>query len=44
MDKSMFEELLASVHEIDEIVKGQKEPAKVTEFPKPEVKAMVKPG
>ncbi len=40
MDKSMFDELLASVHEMDDIVKGQKEPSRVTEFPEPEVKAI----
>lgn len=38
MDKAMFDELLASVQEMDEIFRGQKPAPKITEFPEPEVK------
>jgi len=38
MKNEMFNELLASVQEMDEIVQGKKAAAKVTEFPEPEVK------
>lgn len=34
----MFNELLASVEEMDEIVRGQKDASTTTEFPEPEVK------
>ncbi len=37
---NMFEELLASVQEMDKITKGKKAAARVTEFPEPEVKAI----
>ncbi|WP_419535701.1 NadS family protein [Endozoicomonas sp.] len=40
MDKSMFDELLASVHEMDDIREGKKTAARVTEFPDVEVKAI----
>ena len=40
MDNDMFEELMASVQEMDDIVKGQKQPARRFEFPEPEVKAI----
>ena len=40
MKNDMFEELLASVQEMDEVVKGLKAPAKVTEYPEPEVKSI----
>ena len=36
----MFDELLASVQEADDIIKGKKEAARITEFPEPEVKAI----
>ena len=38
MDNEMFDELMASVQEMDDIVKGQKKPARRFEFPEPEVK------
>jgi putative transcriptional regulator len=38
MDKEMFEELVASVLEMDEIVKGKKNGFRRFEFPDPEVK------
>lgn len=36
----MFDELMASVQEMDGIVKGQRQPARRFEFPEPEVKAI----
>ena len=38
MENKLFNELLAGVQEMDEIVRGKKAAAKVTEFPEPEVK------
>lgn len=38
MKNEMFDELLASVQEMDKIVQGKKAAARVTEFPEPEVK------
>ena len=38
MKNEMFDELLASVQEMDEIVKGKKDVSRVFEFPEPEVK------
>ncbi len=38
MKNEMFDELLASVQEMDEIVKGKKDASRVFEFPEPEVK------
>lgn len=38
MKNDMFDELLASVQEMDDIVQGKKAAATVTEFPEPEVK------
>ncbi|MFK0572301.1 NadS family protein [Endozoicomonas sp.] len=40
MDKSMFDELLASVREMDDIREGKKPAARVTEFPEVEVKSI----
>ncbi len=40
MDNKMFNELLASVQEMDDVTQGKQAAAKVTEFPEPEVKAM----
>lgn len=40
MDNKMFNELLASVKEMDDVTQGKQAAAKVTEFPEPEVKAM----
>lgn len=40
MDKSMFDELLTSVQEMDEITKGKKDAARVSNFPEPEVKSI----
>ncbi len=40
MNNELFEELLASVEEMDEIVQGKKAAAGVTEYPEPEVKAV----
>jgi putative transcriptional regulator len=36
----MFDELLDSVREMDEIAKGQREPARQTAFAEPEVRAI----
>ncbi|WP_185231330.1 NadS family protein [Teredinibacter franksiae] len=38
MKNDMFDELLAGVQEMDEIVQGKNAAARVTEFPEPEVK------
>ena len=38
MKNEMFDELLASVQEMDEIVKGKKDASRAFEFPQPEVK------
>ena len=38
MKNELFNELLASVREMDEIVQGKKAAARVTEFPEPEAK------
>lgn len=38
MKNELFNELLASVQEMDKIVHGKKAAARVTEFPEPEVK------
>ena len=38
MKNEMFDELLASVQELDEVIHGEKTAAKVTEFPEPEIK------
>jgi len=38
MNKTQFDELLASTKEMDEIVAGKKTAARVFEFPEPEVK------
>lgn len=38
MKNDIFDELLASVQEMDEIVQGKKAAARATEFPEPEVK------
>lgn len=40
MNKTMFDELLQSVEEMDTIVAGKKKPARKFEFPDPEVKAI----
>jgi len=40
MDNKMFDELMASVQEMDGIIKGQKKPTRRFEFPDPEVKAI----
>jgi len=40
MDNKMFDELMASVQEMDGIIKGQKKPTRLFEFPDPEVKAI----
>ena len=40
MDNDMFDDLMASVQEMDDIVKGQKQPARRFEFPELEVKAI----
>jgi len=40
MDKDMFAELMASVLEMDDIVKGKKKASRRFEFPDPEVKAI----
>ena len=40
MSKAMFEELLESVQEMDAIAKGEREPARITRFEEPEVRAI----
>jgi putative transcriptional regulator len=40
MDNEMFNELVASVKEMDKIAKGKKAPSRRFEFPEPEVKAI----
>ena len=40
MDKALFDELMASVHEMDGIVKGKKKASRSFDFPDPEVKAI----
>jgi len=40
MDNKIFDELMASVQEMDGIIKGQKKPSRRFEFPDPEVKAI----
>lgn len=40
MEKKMFDELLESVQEMDEIVKGSKKASRQFDFPEPEVKAI----
>ncbi|ODB85660.1 transcriptional regulator [Candidatus Thiodiazotropha endoloripes] len=40
MDNEMFNELVASVKEMDKIAKGKKVPSRRFEFPEPEVKAI----
>ena len=40
MDDAMFNELLASVQEMDPIVKGDQSPSRLFDFPGPEVKAI----
>lgn len=37
MNKAMFDELLTSVQEMDEIAAGKKQPTRVFEYPEPEV-------
>ena len=40
MDSLTFDELLQSVDEMDQIVKGGKQPARQFEFPAPKVKTI----
>lgn len=40
MKNEMFDGLLASVQEMDEIVQGKKAATRVTEYPEPEVKVI----
>lgn len=40
MKKAMFDELIESVKEMDQIVKGRKKPARAFEFPDPKVKTI----
>jgi putative transcriptional regulator len=40
MNKEMFNELLESVQEMDEIVKGKKKPSRSFDYPEPEVKSI----
>lgn len=40
MDKNRFDDLLASVKEMDAIVNGDARPARTFEFPDPEIKAL----
>lgn len=40
MDKAMYDELLASVNEMDAILQGQLPPSRVTHFPEPQVQAI----
>lgn len=41
MKNELFDELLASVQEMDEIVEGKKAAAPMTEYPEPEVKVIL---
>lgn len=38
MEKEMFDELLASVQEMDKVVKGQEKASRSFDFPEPQVK------
>ncbi len=40
MEKNMFEELMSSVEEMDQIVKGSKKAARTFSYPEPQVKAI----
>lgn len=40
MDKDMFNELMTSVQQMDDIVKGKKQASRSFDFPDPEVKAI----
>ena len=40
MDKNSFDELLASVQEMDAIAQGTAQPTRTFEFPDPEIKAV----
>ena len=40
MNKEMFDELLGSVKEMDEIVKGNTEPSRSFNYPEPEVRSI----
>ena len=40
MDKTMFDELLASVQEMDEIAQGKKAASRRFDYPEPEVRAI----
>ena len=40
MDKALFDELLQSVQEMDGVARGKRKPARRTEYPEPEVKAI----
>ena len=40
MNKTQFDELLASVKEMDDVVVGKQEASRVFEFPEPEVKGI----
>lgn len=40
MKDKMFDELLASAQEMDEVAQGKKFPSRVTVYPEPEVKAI----
>jgi putative transcriptional regulator len=40
MNKNIFDELLESVQQMDQIVKGEKEGSRCFDYPEPEVKAI----
>jgi len=40
MEKNMFEELMSSVNEMDQIVKGNKKAARSFDYPEPQVKVI----
>ena len=40
MDNEMFNELLSSVKEMDQIIDGSKTPSRVFDYPDPEIKAI----
>lgn len=40
MKNELFDELLASVQEMDEIIQGKKAAARMTEYPEPKVKVI----
>ncbi len=40
MDKEIFDELIKSMHQMEEILKGEREPGRVFEFPDVQIKEL----